>query len=189
MRETGNGRDRDRRKKHKRTVGIKAPILTTLVTARWHQTPHWKLEQQKLLPNAFHDHIGQTVRMLQYAYYILAVNSLNETTTRCNIPELMKGNDLNATAENQRGQVGLAPPPHVAQGRLRFGLRAQAAVLVRRPHLPRDARRRPQDDAQPDLPLDQGQLRLLQDRRQELAGKRLFIRPSLRPPDLTLAWS
>ena len=92
-------------------------------------------------------------------------------------------------AEDQREQAGGAPPPHVAQGGLQGGRRAKAALLVRRPHLPGHARRRPQDDAQPDLPLDQGQLRLLQDRRQELAGKRLFIRPSLRPPDLTLAWS
>ena len=85
-------------------------------------------------------------------------------------------------AEDQREQAGGAPPPHVAQGGLQGGRRAEAALLVRRPHLPGHARRRPQDDAQPDLPLDQGQLRLLQDRRQELAGKRLP--PSLRPIDV-----
>ena len=73
--------------------------------------------------------------------------------------------------EDKREQAGGASSADVAQGGLQEERRAEAALLVRRPHLPGHARRRQEDDPQPDLPLDQGQLCLLQNGRQELAGE------------------
>ena len=76
--------------------------------------------------------------------------------------------------------------------RLRQRRARQAALLLRCPHLPGDEGHPEEDDPQPDLQVDQRKLCLLQERWQELAGKKPHVvnchlfTPKLAP---SLGWS